>query len=166
MLGVGAAGPMVQRLRSHPTVALSAIGALGIDVRALAGGGLADKAPKLQGGTAVDLYARVRGRTVLHRAWVTVRASGLMSDSERTRHETLQFDVNIPARGSITYRGALTPASAPARARSPVETRRNVAPAAPTMFYIIPGCYAGNVPPKDAGLPPTCDQRQVITFRP
>src|SRR3984893_10615942 len=24
-------------------------------------------------------------------------------------------------------------------------------------FYIIPGCYLGDVQPKDAGLPPTCD---------
>jgi hypothetical protein len=34
----------------------------------------------------------------------------------------------------------------------------------PTTFYFIPGCYAGNVPPKDAGLPATCDQTRVITI--
>ena len=42
----------------------------------------------------MDLYARLRSRTVLHRAWAKVRASGLTSDSENTRRITLQFDEN------------------------------------------------------------------------
>jgi hypothetical protein len=35
----------------------------------------------------------------------------------------------------------------------------------PTTFYLIPGCYMGNVPPKDAGLPATCDLSRTQTFR-
>jgi hypothetical protein len=33
-------------------------------------------------------------------------------------------------------------------------------------FYIIAGCYLGDVPPKDAGLPPTCDVAKTRTFQP
>jgi hypothetical protein len=48
------------------------------------------------------------------------------------------------------------------------------APAAPPptvpvthkAFYIIPGCYLGDVPPKDASLPPTCDVGNARTFQP
>jgi hypothetical protein len=39
-------------------------------------------------------------------------------------------------------------------------------PAPPSTFYLIPGCYMGNIPPKDAGLPPTCDQSRTVTWRP
>ena len=31
---------------------------------------------------------------------------------------------------------------------------------------VIPGCYLGDVAPKDAGLPATCDQSRAVTFRP
>lgn len=69
-------------------------------------------------------------------------------------HETLHIDVKITPHRSITYRGALKPAG----------TKATPDPIPPTTFYFIPGCYVGNVPPKDAGLPPTCDQSRVITL--
>jgi hypothetical protein len=78
-------------------------------------------------------------------------------------YETLQFDVNIAAGRSITYRGALKPTTVSPPA-PPVVTRPDIAVQTPTTFYFIPGCYAGNVPPKDAGLPATCDQSRVTTF--
>ena len=81
-------------------------------------------------------------------------------------HETLQFDVNIAPHRSTTYRGSLQPASAPPRPGPTVHARPDVVPVTPTTFYLIPGCYAGNVPPKDAGLPATCDHSRVITFKP
>jgi hypothetical protein len=81
-------------------------------------------------------------------------------------YETLQFDVNIAPQGAITYRGSLTPTSVPAPPGPMIQTLPDAAPAAPPTFYLIPGCYAGNVPPKDAGLPATCDQGRVITFTP
>ena len=37
---------------------------------------------------------------------------------------------------------------------------------APTTFYLIPGCYMGNIPPKDAHLPAACDQTRAITWQP
>jgi RNA-directed DNA polymerase len=42
----------------------------------------------------VDLYTRLRSRTVLHRAWAKVRASGFRSDSENTKRATDQFDAD------------------------------------------------------------------------
>ena len=32
-------------------------------------------------------------------------------------------------------------------------------------FYVIPGCYMGNVPPEDTGLPEGCDPRRAITIK-
>ena len=79
-------------------------------------------------------------------------------------YETLQLDVNIAPDRLITYRGSLTPASVPPPPDPTVQSLPHVAPRTPTTFYFIPGCYAGNVPPKDAGLPATCDQTRVITI--
>jgi hypothetical protein len=31
-------------------------------------------------------------------------------------------------------------------------------------FYLIPGCYMGNVPPKEANLPATCDITRAVSF--
>ena len=30
--------------------------------------------------------------------------------------------------------------------------------------YVIPGCYIGNVPPQEAGLPAGCDLGRLITI--
>ena len=62
--------------------------------------------------------------------------------------------VRIDEGRALVYRGELErvgPAAAPI-ARKP--------------FYYIPGCYLGDVPPKDAGLPTTCDQSRAVTYRP
>ena len=80
-------------------------------------------------------------------------------------YDTLQLDVNIAPDRSITYRGSLAPASVPPPPSPTVQTLPDVAPRTPTTFYFIPGCYMGNVPPKDAGLPATCDQSRVITVK-
>lgn len=43
----------------------------------------------------MNLYARLRSRTVLHRAWAKVRSSGLKpNSSEKTKKEIIQFDKN------------------------------------------------------------------------
>ena len=85
---------MLLRSRSHPQDALSVFGALGIEPRASVGGGFADKAPNNTDEDAVGLYARIRYRSALHRAWAKVRTSGLKSDSQNTKSLTLQFDDN------------------------------------------------------------------------
>ena len=72
-------------------------------------------------------------------------------------HEPVSFDVMIAANQAIAYRHEmkLNHTTAP-----PAQM-----PKVPATFYLIPGCYMGNVPPKDAGLPATCDVARVQTFR-
>lgn len=75
-------------------------------------------------------------------------------------YQTVRFDVRIDANQSIVYRRELTPLT-------PAITAPPAAPAnyTPTPMYLIPGCYLGNVPPKDAGLPATCDPSRVIRLK-
>ena len=106
------------------------------------------------GGTAADLNGELALEAGPH--LIEIRAPG---------YEPVQFDVDIVADRWITYRGSLTrmvePQPGPAKPARP-----DAAPRKPTTFYVIPGCYTGNVPPKDAGLPDTCDPSKVITFTP
>lgn len=80
-------------------------------------------------------------------------------------YEPVDVPVQIPPGDSIAYRGALKPigVSPPATVATPAAAPP-ASPKAPATFYVIPGCYAGNVPPKDAGLPASCDQREVIVI--
>lgn len=39
-------------------------------------------------------------------------------------------------------------------------------PSGDRTLYVIPGCYVGNIPPKDVKLPATCDLKKVTTFNP
>jgi hypothetical protein len=39
-------------------------------------------------------------------------------------------------------------------------------PSGDRTVYVIPGCYVGNVPPKDVKLPPGCDLKKLTTFHP
>ena len=51
----------------------------------------------------------------------------------------------------------------------PTPPREPEPPFVPTgdrTLYVIPGCYVGNVPPKDVKLPPTCDLAKLTTFTP
>jgi hypothetical protein len=32
-------------------------------------------------------------------------------------------------------------------------------------FYLVPGCYMGNVPPEEANLPATCDLARAVSFQ-
>jgi hypothetical protein len=80
-------------------------------------------------------------------------------------HEPISFDVNLARGQSATFRRNLTPI-VPSPRPAP-ETTVNTPPAAkkPTTFYLIRGCYMGNVPPKDANLPPTCDIARAVSFQ-
>ena len=68
-------------------------------------------------------------------------------------YEPITVDLRVAPGQTITYRAAL-------RALPPPT------PAPPSTFYLIPGCYMGNIPPKDAHLPATCDQSRAVTWRP
>jgi hypothetical protein len=71
-------------------------------------------------------------------------------------HETVRFDVKTVSNEPIVYRRELA--------------RVSVVPPAPlpstsTPVYLIPGCYLGNVPPKDAELPASCDPSRAVRLR-
>jgi hypothetical protein len=79
-------------------------------------------------------------------------------------YESLELDVQIFPDRSTTYRGTLKfvePVSVPA---PDIPAPTQVSPRPPATIYFIPGCYLGDVPPKDAGLPAGCDPSRAITF--
>jgi hypothetical protein len=77
-------------------------------------------------------------------------------------YEPVSFDVRLTGDQPITYSRSLKRIEVPDSPRPAAAP----APAGPMTFYLIPGCYMGNVPPKDARLPSTCDVSRVITFQP
>lgn len=82
-------------------------------------------------------------------------------------YEPLTFGARIDANRTLTYRETLRREDAAASAASP--SRPTVAPPAalalPMTLYVIPGCYAGNVPPTAAMLPAGCDVSGVQQLR-
>jgi hypothetical protein len=68
-------------------------------------------------------------------------------------HQSLSVLLRLAPEQTITYRGVLE--------RIPVPAPK----AAPSTFYLIPGCYMGNIPPKDARLPASCDLRRAVEFK-
>jgi hypothetical protein len=77
-------------------------------------------------------------------------------------YQSSRVAVNIPLDELITYDVDLKPI---APAPLPLVTSPPPAPPpAPTTIYVVPGCYVGNVPPKDAGLPAACDISRAMAF--
>jgi hypothetical protein len=58
----------------------------------------------------------------------------------------------------LTYRATLRALPAPTPAVAVPDDREST-------FYVIPGCYLGNVPPEEVTLPATCDRTRVTTIR-
>src|SRR5262245_57296759 len=79
-------------------------------------------------------------------------------------YRALSVDIVISPRERLTYEGALEfmpPAPPqPATAPWPVPSGAAVA-SAPTVMYVIPNCYLGNVPPRPGRLPSGCDVKNV-----
>jgi hypothetical protein len=73
-------------------------------------------------------------------------------------YEDVTFDVRIVEDQTVNYRRDL--ARAAARAEAP-----RVA-AIPKIFYVVPGCYAGDKPPAAGRLPTGCSARNVRTVPP
>lgn len=88
------------------------------------------------------------------------------------RHEALTFDVRIVAGRTITYRDALDPIREKRDTAPPASKSSDDVPAVsptrprPQTFYLIPGCYLGNIPPEQVKLPPGCDLTRLITHTP
>jgi hypothetical protein len=74
-------------------------------------------------------------------------------DVSAAGHESMTVDLRITAGQPVRYRAALKALPPPAEVPK-------------TTFYLIPGCYMGNIPPKDAHLPATCDQSRTVTWLP
>jgi hypothetical protein len=77
-------------------------------------------------------------------------------------YEPVSFDVNLTRGQSATFRRTLTPIVR-AQPAPDATVKTQPAPKQPVTFYLIPGCYIGNVPPKDANLPATCDIKRVVS---
>ena len=99
---------------------------------------------------------------------LTLDAGAHAIELREAGYEILRVDVRISPEGLITYRGELKPVSGADLpgpradvAQSPPPP--DVAPSR-TTIYVIPGCYVGNVPPKDARLPAGCDEARAIAF--
>jgi hypothetical protein len=77
-------------------------------------------------------------------------------------YEPVSFDVNLTRGQSATFRHILTPIlPAPQPAPDAVPPARKP----PMTFYLIPGCYMGNVPPKEVKLPATCDITRAVSVQ-
>lgn len=103
-------------------------------------------------GTVDDFRRVIPGRSLdpgPHR--VELRAAG---------YETVTFDVRIMPNETITYRRNLDEVR-PASERPVV-----AAPPVPRTLYVIPGCYAGDTPPRAVRLSPSCDVSKVRTIPP
>jgi hypothetical protein len=84
----------------------------------------------------------------------------------RAGYDALHTSINVVSGRSITYRGTLTKTIEPASPDAGLPSAPAQPSAAPMTSYIVPGCYVGNVPPEDAGLPARCDLTTVITIHP
>jgi hypothetical protein len=87
---------------------------------------------------------------------VTIDAGVHTVEFHENGYEPLRVDLAIRADELLTYRGELV--SAASRVQEPPP-----AAPAPTTIYVIPGCYVGNVSPRDASLPAGCDPSDAVT---
>jgi hypothetical protein len=99
-------------------------------------------------GTPADLGDELEMTPGPHR--IELRARGYKSQA---------FDVGILEDKLITYRGTLErdAASAPPPVARPSGSK---------TMYVIPGCYMGNVSPKEMSLPAGCDISRLTTISP
>jgi hypothetical protein len=87
------------------------------------------------------------------RRGLTLTAGPHRIELRAVEYTPTSFDVRIDPNETVFYRAALERP----RPSSPVEAR----PAGPTRLYVIPGCYAGNMPPRADRLPSGCNIKQV-----
>jgi hypothetical protein len=71
--------------------------------------------------------------------------------------EPIDFDVRITRQQTITYRDTLKASTRASEPKLPSAAPR-------TKMYVIPGCYAGNLPPDDVALPEGCDAAKATTI--
>jgi hypothetical protein len=74
------------------------------------------------------------------------------------QYQTLTVDLRINPYETVTYRGALELTRLPVPAAPP-------AAVPPTVMYLIPKCYLGNLPPRQSRLPSGCDVNLVQVLK-
>jgi hypothetical protein len=79
-------------------------------------------------------------------------------------HESQAVDLRADPGASLTLRRTLEPVTT-AAPPDPAPPPPAIA-VARKPFYFIPGCYLGDVPPEEAGLPATCDLSKAQVIRP
>jgi hypothetical protein len=142
-----------------PTAEAEATGTLWLDVE-----------PRGIGEVYIDGY--LAGTTLDVRGSITLDAGAHHVEVRAEGYQPVAVNVRIEGGAAVTLRRTLQPVPAapePAVAGPPAAPAARPAAAAPIPrkpFYYIPGCYLGDVPPKDAGLPPTCDQSKTVVVRP
>ena len=80
-------------------------------------------------------------------------------------YEPVTFDVNLARGQSATFRHILRPIMRAPRPSPDDAMKAPPAAKTPATFYLIPGCYMGNVPPKEANLPATCDVARAVSVQ-
>jgi hypothetical protein len=101
----------------------------------------------------VDSYYAGRISDIDDQRVLTLAAGPHRIELRAPDYEPVTFDVRIDSNETIVYRNALERA----RPRASAEPR----PVGPTRIYVIPGCYAGNLPPRADRLPAGCDVKQL-----
>jgi len=130
-----------------------------------AGDGKAEAAARVR----LEIEPRVVQQVFLDGSYVGTRDEGEVGTMElRTEpgthvlevhapgHEVLRVPLRVGADTPLTYRATLQPVSQPTPAEPAPADRA-------ATFYVIPGCYLGNVPPEEVALPSTCDRTRVTT---
>jgi hypothetical protein len=98
-------------------------------------------------------YVGVPGDFSLDRGGGVFDAGNHRLDVSAPGYEPVSVDMRVTSGQVVTYRAALKPLPPPVSAP-------------PSTYYLIPGCYMGNIPPKDARLPDSCDKNRAIIWRP
>jgi hypothetical protein len=126
-----------------------------------------DIEPRGVGEVYVDGY--LAGTTLDVRGSMELDAGPHQVEIRADGYQPVGVAVRIEPGGVVTLRRALQPnAVAPSPTAAPPAAASPAAeiPIARKPFYYIPGCYLGDVPPKDAGLPPGCDQSKTVVVSP
>jgi hypothetical protein len=108
-------------------------------------------------GTPEDFHAHLGGAVLepgAHRIDITARG-----------YEPVTFDVSLTRGQSATFRHTLVPIAPPPQAAPDTAVKVPPAVKKPVTFYLIPGCYMGNVPPKEVKLPATCDIARAVSMQ-
>jgi hypothetical protein len=136
--------------------------------------------PAATGNLRLDLSPRPTGPLFVDGAFVgtldelgdeiTMAAGAHQIEIRERGFNPFTLSVRIDAGRALVYSGELErdPRSRPlgSSAVGAAAPASSPAPPAPKPFYFIPGCYLGDVPPHEAGLPASCDVSRTVVYRP